>query len=105
MEKEHLAQMTNAELIVVANKKAHPSDNPCSEDASLIDELCLRLRKIDRKELNQPTYYVVVEHNRCLGTTVKAVYADKVEADKHSASSSHMYVEESIFHLQYMGDI
>lgn len=40
-------EMTNAELIVVAYEKAHPSDNPSSENADLIDELCLRLRRAE----------------------------------------------------------
>ena len=61
--------------------------------------------KIERKELNQLTCYVVVEDDRGLGSTVEAVYADKVEADKHAASSSHLYTYESIFYLQNMGDV
>lgn len=52
----------------------------------------------ERKELNQSTCYVVVEDDRGMGSTVEAVYADKVEANKHAASSSHLYVEESIFY-------
>ena len=42
-------EMTNADLIVTAYEKAHPSDNPSSENADLIDELCSRLRKMERE--------------------------------------------------------
>jgi len=45
-------QLTNSDLIVVAYEKAHPSDNPSSETAELIDELCSRLRKTE-KELQE----------------------------------------------------
>lgn len=41
-------EMTNADLIVTAYEKAHPSDNPSSENADLIDELCSRLRNTER---------------------------------------------------------
>ena len=40
-------EMTNADLIVVAWEKAHPSDNPSSENADLIVELCSRLRRME----------------------------------------------------------
>jgi len=40
-------EMTNSELIVVAYEKAHPSDNPSSENADLIDELCNRLQRME----------------------------------------------------------
>lgn len=42
-------KMTNADLIVTAYEKAHPSDNPSSENADLIDELCSRIRKMERE--------------------------------------------------------
>ncbi len=45
-------EMTNEDLIVTAHEKAHPSDNPSSENADLIDELCSRLRKVE-KELRE----------------------------------------------------
>jgi len=45
-------EMTNADLIWTAHEKAHPSDNPSSENADLIDELCSRLRKVE-KELRE----------------------------------------------------
>ena len=40
-------EMTNADLIVVAYEKAHPSDNPSSENADLIVELCSRLKRME----------------------------------------------------------
>ena len=44
-------EMTNADLIVAASEKAHPSDNPSSENADLIDELCSRLRRAEGYEI------------------------------------------------------
>jgi len=50
-------EITNADLIVIAHQKAHPSDNPSSENADLIDELIVRLRRMEEQakadELNQ----------------------------------------------------
>lgn len=48
-------EMTNTDLIVTAYEKAHPSDNPSSENADLIDELCSRIRKLEKelKEANE----------------------------------------------------
>jgi hypothetical protein len=40
-------EMTNADLIVVAYEKAHPSDNPSSENADLIDELIVRIQRME----------------------------------------------------------
>jgi hypothetical protein len=39
-------QMTIADLIAYAGEQAHPEDNPSSENAFLIDELCFRLRRL-----------------------------------------------------------
>jgi len=58
------------------------------------------------KELDKSNCYVVLEDDRGWGTTVEAVYADKVEADKHAAPSNHLYVEEYVLHSHFdMGDI
>jgi len=48
-------EMTNADLIVTAYEKAHPSDNPSSENAGLIDELCNRLKRMEgyRTRMNE----------------------------------------------------
>lgn len=40
-------EMTNTELIVTAYEKAHPSDNPISENAALIDELIVRVQRME----------------------------------------------------------
>ena len=40
------AKMTNSDLIAVAREKAHPSDNPSTENADLIDELIVRIRTL-----------------------------------------------------------
>jgi hypothetical protein len=40
-------EMTNSDLIVVAYEKAHPSDNPSSENADLIDELIVRIQRME----------------------------------------------------------
>jgi hypothetical protein len=39
-------QMTITDLIAYAGEQAHPEDNPSSENAFLIDELCSRLRRL-----------------------------------------------------------
>ena len=40
-------EMTNTDLIVTAYEKAHPSDNPSSENAALIDELIARVQRME----------------------------------------------------------
>ena len=47
MTHEQYDEMTNADLIVVAYEKAHPSDDPSRENADLIDELIVRLQRME----------------------------------------------------------
>ena len=47
-----LNKLTNSDLIIAALEKAHPENDPSSDDAEIIDELVVRLQRLEG-EVNQ----------------------------------------------------
>ena len=58
------------------------------------------MKKLSQKEpkLISIPCYVVIEDDRGMGATVKAVFLDKEQSEAMAITSSHLYVEESLFY-------
>jgi len=61
-------EMTNSDLIVVAYEKAHPSDNPSTENADLIDELIVRIRTLEGRVRRWESAASLAHNPRCFTT-------------------------------------
>lgn len=79
-------EMTNADLIVVAYEKAHPKDNPTSENADVIDALIARIRNMER-QVRQLESSVSLN-----GNTPDPVYWSDLKPDEITRYGDRVYV-------------